>query len=228
MGDALTLNNLEKYLDILYNDGLRAHITTAGFYLPSHRELLKTHPAIKQINFSLNGFNGAKIHMDIAKYLGVIFEFCIDLAKVGDRFVNLRLWNGNGNIDDVEFFNSVKEQINTFFDVDIGYESKRVRLANKIIFDFDNYFEWPDLCGQEQQGSYCLGLIDQFAILSDGTVVPCCLDYNGEIKLGNVFESSLDDILSTSRAINIVENFKKGIATEELCRKCSYRLRFLT
>ena len=57
-------------------------------------------------------------------------------------------------------------------------------------------------------------------------MVPCCLDHEGDIALGNLFEADLGEILETPRAKAIYEGFTKGKAAEELCRKCGYARRF--
>ena len=62
--------------------------------------------------------------------------------------------------------------------------------------------------------------------MSDGTVVPCCLDADGNLALGNLFESDLESILSSERARNIYDGFTRRRACEELCRKCGYAKRF--
>lgn len=77
-----------------------------------------------------------------------------------------------------------------------------------------------------KERAFCRGLRDQIAILVDGTLVPCCLDNDGEINLGNIFESELDEILVSERARNIYNGFSEGKTIEPLCRKCSYRKRF--
>ena len=63
-------------------------------------------------------------------------------------------------------------------------------------------------------------------MLADGTVVPCCLDHEGDIALGNIFEGSMEEILASERASAIYEGFRDHRATEELCRKCGYARRF--
>ena len=86
---------------------------------------------------------------------------------------------------------------------------------------------WPDKDADIQGDSvFCYGLRDHFGILSDGTVVPCCLDSDGEINLGNVFESDIEDILSSDRATAIVKGFDGRKPSEELCRRCGYAQRF--
>ena len=226
LGDPLSIHNLSDYLDILHEYALRAHITTTGFFLDRHHQTLLSHPAIKQINFSLNGFNGAKSYLSLDGYLGRIFDFCESAAVISDRFVNLRLWNGGGVVADMLFYEQIRSAIFDRFGVRIDFDVKRHRLASRVIFDFDDYFEWPSIESDTQSDSYCHGLINQFGILSDGSLVPCCLDCSGEVTLGSVFTQEIAEILALPRSIGIVDGFKKKVATEELCRKCSYRLRF--
>ena len=74
---------------------------------------------------------------------------------------------------------------------------------------------------------FCYGLKDQFGILADGTVVPCCLDSDGIINLGNIFHEDIESILNSQRAQDIADGFKCGKATEDLCKKCGYAQRFV-
>ena len=66
----------------------------------------------------------------------------------------------------------------------------------------------------------------QIAILADGRVVPCCLDGEGVIELGNLHVTNLGKILTSERACTMLNGFKNGHAVEELCQKCSYKERF--
>ena len=73
---------------------------------------------------------------------------------------------------------------------------------------------------------FCHGLGDHFGILVDGRVIPCCLDREGVIELGNVFKDDLNEVLSSERAEKMREGFRNKKACEELCRKCGYARRF--
>ena len=73
---------------------------------------------------------------------------------------------------------------------------------------------------------FCLGLREQAAVLCDGTVVPCCLDHEGDIPLGNLLEQSLEEILSAPRAAALLRGFSDGKPSEELCRRCGFATRF--
>jgi radical SAM protein with 4Fe4S-binding SPASM domain len=104
--------------------------------------------------------------------------------------------------------------------------SKPFRLENQILIDFESYFEWPTLHNTTLTHNYCHGASSQIGILSDGRVVPCCLDSFGIVNFGNLKEDTLKDILNSSKAKNMIEGFKKSIAIEELCQKCRYKDRF--
>ena len=103
-----------------------------------------------------------------------------------------------------------------------------MRIRDRLYLEWGDRFEWPDKEGAIKGDRYfCYGLKDQFGILSDGTVVPCCLDSDGVISLGNIFCESIESILTSERAMAIVEDFRCGKAAEELCKRCGYAQRFV-
>jgi len=71
-----------------------------------------------------------------------------------------------------------------------------------------------------------MALKTQIGILVDGTVIPCCLDSNGEIKLGNIFRNSMEDILNSDRYINLQKSFQDRKPCELLCQKCTFKNKF--
>ena len=88
-------------------------------------------------------------------------------------------------------------------------------------------FEWPDIKAKEVLGAaFCYGLRDQIAVLTDGTVVPCCLDAQGVMNLGNIIKTPLQEIIDSPRAKAIYEGFTQRRAVEPLCQRCSFRKRF--
>ena len=72
----------------------------------------------------------------------------------------------------------------------------------------------------------CIRDREQLAVLSDGTVVPCCLDHEGDIPLGNLLERDLEDILRGPRARALYDGFSRRRPSEALCRRCGYARRF--
>ena len=229
-GDPLTLKNLDKYLDLALKYKISVEITTTGFFLQNHPLELFLHPAIRQINFSLNSFDKNDTKLTLNQYLESLFSLCdLKLEKKIHNFINFRLWNLDKEKSDSEFNKRVLEQLSKKFQLDLVNidTSKPTRLENQILLHFDNYFEWPSLQSGHFSHGFCHGSTSQMGILSDGTVVPCCLDGFGVINLGNIFEKPLLEILESKRAKDIIEGFQNNRAVEELCQKCSFKDRFL-
>ena len=104
---------------------------------------------------------------------------------------------------------------------------KGIRIGHRIFLEYGDKFDWPDLNAEDGgEQVFCYGLRDQIGVLCDGTVVPCCLDHDGDLALGNLFIDSMEQILETDRAKAIFSGFSHGVAAEELCRKCGYARRF--
>ena len=100
-------------------------------------------------------------------------------------------------------------------------------MRDRFYLEYGERFDWPDLAAEEQEtGVFCYGLRDHFGILCDGRVVPCCLDREGEISPGNIFEQPIEQILAHPRFRALVEGFSNRRPTEELCRRCGYARRF--
>jgi radical SAM protein with 4Fe4S-binding SPASM domain len=105
--------------------------------------------------------------------------------------------------------------------------TRGARIRHKLHLEYGDRFEWPDM-EAENMGNclFCYGLRDHFGILCDGSLIPCCLDHEGDVTLGNVFVSPIREILASDRARKILEGFDKRIAVEELCQRCGYARRF--
>ncbi len=233
MGDPLVLSNLSTYLDIIYKYNLKALITTSGYYISKHSLKTLTHPSIKQINISLNSFNKNDTTISLDNYLEPIFrliEYKREYCR--DKFINLRIWNLDEEMSEIEFnrevFAKISDRLNIVLDIDKIYQEnpKSIRLEYKTLLHFDNYFEWPSLNNQIYGDGTCQGLQSHFGVLSNGDVVPCCLDGDGVMRLGNISDNLIKDILESKRSKSIIDGFRDNKAVEELCQKCSYKDRF--
>ncbi len=92
---------------------------------------------------------------------------------------------------------------------------------------FDTRFEWPDLENKSfGSNGRCNGLIGHIGIQADGTVVPCCLDKEAILNLGNCLETPLSDILNDKRATEMRDGFNNGKLVEDLCKRCDFIKRF--
>ncbi len=234
MGDPLTLSNLSSYLDLALAYGFEVELTTSGYYLHKTPMEVLFHKSVRQLNISLNSFNKNSLNLSFDDYMSAVFSVCKSkLENYPKPFINLRVWNLDEAFLEKEFNDLLLKKIENFFEIELEIDAiykkeiKSVRLASKILLNFDSYFEWPSMSSSHQSDAPCYGLKSHIGILADGRVVPCCLDGDGIINLGNLHTSSLKEILNSSRSQNIVNGFKEAKAVEELCKKCSYKDRFI-
>jgi len=229
IGDPCVLSNLNEYLNISYKHNLKVNITTSGFYIDPTKFELLTHKAIKQINFSLNSFNANDTKKSFDEYIDTILDFCkYKINCPNNIFINLRLWNLDSSQSANEYNTKVFSKIQNFFGIEyIDISKDNIRVDNKVLVCFDEYFEWPSLNNTYvEENGYCLGLKSHIGITNNGIVVPCCLDKDVIINLGDLKTQSLKDILKSQKATNIINGFKNHIAVEALCKKCTYKKRF--
>ena len=233
VGDPLTQSNLHAYLDIIHKYRLKAMLTTSGYFLKKHRYETLFHPCVKQINISLNSFNKNDTSLTFEQYIVPILALCKEkLERKEELFINLRVWNLDETMSETTFNKTLFAKLSDIFDVDLNLEAiykerpKSIRLASKILVHFDNYFQWPSLKNKNYGHGTCQGLSSHIAILASGKVVPCCLDCDGIIELGDLHINSLSEVLASERSVKMLKGFKEGKAVEELCQKCSYKDRF--
>ncbi len=234
VGDPLTLSTLPDYLDIIHKHGLKAILTTSGYFLKKHSYDTLFHPCVKQINISLNSFNKNDTSLTFEQYITPVLALChAKLKRKEELFINLRVWNLDEMMSERAFNEVLFSKLSVAFDCELDLDKvyierpKSIRLASKIRIHFDNYFEWPSLNNKNYGDGTCQGLQSHIAILASGKVIPCCLDCDGVMELGDLHHKSLKEILSGTRATDILAGFKEGKAVEELCRKCSYKERFI-
>lgn len=222
MGEPLTHPQLHDFIKLAGKRGYKSIITTNGTLLPQRQnELLNA--GVHKINISLHSFEDGSDE-DFARYICSLADFAKSAAEVG-TIVIFRLWNKGFDEGRNEFVLSILKQN---ISGEWAENTRGIRIRHKIHVDFDDRFEWPDSKAEIKGDKFqCYALKDQFGILSDGTVVPCCLDSDGIINLGNIFSEDIDKILNSKRALNILEGFKCGRAAEELCRRCCYAQRFV-
>ena len=222
MGEPLMHPELESLLEIAGNLGFKVIITTNGTLLEKRGELLINSRAVHKVNISLQSFE-ANVGGDLNAYTESCAKFAKQVSEAGKICV-LRLWNHNG----LESLNDdIKTILEKFFPQPWAVSRQSLSLKERVWLEPGEKFDWPDLTVDELGNNcFCYGLRDQIGVLCDGTVVPCCLDHDGDIALGNLLEDSLDNIMSTDRAKAIYDGFSKRQAVEELCRKCGYARRF--
>lgn len=222
MGEPLCHPNLEEFLSLAGDAGFRVILTTNGTLLNRHREMLLSSPALHKVNISLHAFEANDLHLPFSTYLENCFTF--GKAAEGSKLITYRLWNQGGqDLRNREILTALERA----FPGPWSENRRGQRLGSGIFLEYGDKFDWPDLSAPEGDAHvFCYGLRDQLGVLCDGTVVPCCLDHEGDLALGNLFTQDLEAILSSPRAEAIYNGFSQSKATEELCRKCGYARRF--
>ncbi len=233
MGDPLTIPNLDAYLDILEDHKMKAVLTSSGYFLKKHSYQTLFHPAVKQINVSLNSYNKNDTALTFEQYLDPILALCQEKIKQNNElFINLRVWNLDEEMSEKNYnqqlFTVLSQHFNMHLDMSriMKENPKSIRLDRKILLHFDHYFEWPSLDNPLYGHGTCQGLSSHIAILASGKVVPCCLDSDGIIELGDLHDQRLSEILKGERSQAIIEGFRESRAVEKLCQHCSYKERF--
>ena len=222
MGEPLCHAKLESFFEIAGELGFRVIITTNGTLLEKRQDVLLRAKALHKMNISLHAFEANDVDFSFDDYLCRAFEF--GRAAEGKKIVVYRLWN-NGGKDALN--ESILARMKSFFPAEWAEERRGTRIGERIYLEYGDKFDWPDLTATDGGDEvFCYGLRDQIGVLCDGTVVPCCLDHNGDIALGNLFESDMESIINSPRAVAIYEGFNNKHAAEELCRKCGYARRF--
>lgn len=222
MGEPLLHPNIGDIIVTAAECGLKCAITTNGTLLPEISGLLADSPLYK-INISLHSSEGA----DIEEHE----RYVLDCARAADTLsargilTVLRLWNvgHDGGRND----GTVKLLREYFNDCEWVSGARGVRIRDKLHIEFADRFTWPDMKEESVSDEiFCYGLKDHFGVLADGRVVPCCLDREGAVTLGNIHDAPLTEILGSERACAMREGFSQRRAVEELCRRCPYARRF--
>jgi MoaA/NifB/PqqE/SkfB family radical SAM enzyme len=222
MGEPLLHPQLEKLLRISDELGFRVMLTTNATLLEEREAILLAAPALHKVSMSLQSFE-ANAPGDLTKYLAGCVAFARKASAKG-TLCEFRLWNHGG----LEQRNKeILDGLHAAFPGEWEQSRNGQKLAERVWLDPGDRFDWPDLERDElRDQGFCYGLRDQIGVLCDGTVVPCCLDHEGDIPLGNLFEEPLDRILDCPRARRIYEGFSQRRAVEPLCKRCGYATRF--
>lgn len=222
MGEPLCHPRLDRYLELAQEFGFRVILTTNGSLLSKQQQTLLDAPALHKVNISLHAFEANDLSMPFDTYLRQCFDYA--RAAMGRKLTVFRLWNHGG----ADRFNpQILALLEQYFPKPWVTEPRGTRLGERVYLEYGDKFDWPDLSAADSgEQCFCYGLRDHLAVLCDGTVVPCCLDHEGDISLGNLLEQELQQILDSPRAKALYEGFSNRKAIEPLCRRCGYARRF--
>lgn len=236
MGEPTMHPELEAFLDLSKAYDLKVNLTTNGTLLHQVAPVLLNAPALRQVNISLHSFESNEQGMTLEGYVKRITDFVLKAKEQGKVICSLRLWNmddetlkGNNALNQ-DIISLLEQHLEIDFSIrEALLEKKGIKLSQNVYLNMAKRFEWPE--GEKELLSeevFCYGMRQQIGILSDGTVVPCCLDSEGQIALGNIYETDLEEIIHSPRAQALYEGFSNRRAVEELCKRCGYAMRYHT
>lgn len=208
MGEPLMHPNINELINLAYKD-YNINITTNGYLIKK----ISSNKNIRQLNISLHSFDES-YNIDLIDYLNNIFN---TIDNMNNTYISLRLWVKN------KFNNKVIDYINNRYNLNINYDVINYKINDHIFINNFQKFIWPDINNNYySKVGKCKGLIDHIGILVNGNIIPCCLDSEGILTLGNIYEDSFDEILKKDRVIKMINGFQNNKKTEELCRHCSF------
>ena len=227
MGEPLLHPQLPELLEICRALDFRVTLTTNGTLLPARQPVLLAAPALRKVSVSLHSFEANEAG-DFRAYLTGCTDFA-RAAMAAGVLTDFRLWNLDGaqtkGLHDRN--DEILAHLHAAFSEPWQRNTWGWRLAKGVFVSFGERFDWPDAQAADRGTlGRCRALSDQLAVLSDGMVVPCCLDHEGTLALGNLLRQDLTEILSAPLARTIREGFEKGIRAAPLCRRCGYAARF--
>ena len=220
-GEPLVHKDIIEFINKANEYNLKVNLTTNGTIFNKYAKELGKCKNLNKINFSLHSENNKP------NYLEDIFDNIKYLST--NTTVIYRLWTlKNNKLDEKStiIVDKIKEYYNLSSEtVDKIKNENNIKISSTIYVDKDNEFIWPTVNNHKSEG-FCYGLSTHIAILVDGTVVPCCLDSNGVIELGNIFTDSLEDVINSNRYQNLLKSLRDRKPCEELCKSCVFKERF--
>ncbi|MEG2039294.1 MAG: radical SAM/SPASM domain-containing protein [Oscillospiraceae bacterium] len=230
-GEPLLHPQFREILNICEQFGFMVNITTNGTLLEKQNSILLQNSAVRQVNISVHSFD-EQPETYRKNYLDKIAGFGKAAKEQGRPYISYRMWNGaKGEMIDIKSLDhlcKIAEIISPQTELPTVMPKRRsAKLAENVFVSWEEEFVWPSLSHNiYSDKGHCLGAKTMIGILCDGTVVPCCLDSDGSVPLGNIFTQPFSEIVLSARLQKMADNFANGIVSEELCRRCSYRARF--
>ena len=219
-GEPLLHNEFNEILNLCDKYNMHIQLVSNGTLLNKYPDILN-HKSIRRLSISFQSIEYSNV--DINELMNTTFKLIDEVKNKDNQYIQLRFWRSDQyNLDKTSL---ALKLICEHFNID-NINNIKDKLTNNTYISMNNMFDWPDINDEKEDEGTCLGSINQFGILVDGTVVPCCLDVNGDINLGNIFESNLVDIINSQRVKDMQESFRNNKLIEDLCKSCRYRKRF--
>jgi radical SAM protein with 4Fe4S-binding SPASM domain len=219
LGEPLLHPQLSELLEMAEQNGFHVNMTTNGSLIVKRLDLLRKH-TIRQFNISLHDAEENIPEAEWGRYLQEVFSFADEQAC--RSYFSFRLWN-EGSESSMRY-NAFCEAFlkERYGCCEFEGRVRSMKLSDHIFLQRNARFDWPDGKTEGGERRNCFAMRDQIAILVDGTVVPCCLDADAQINLGNILEQDFKSIIESERAVKIAEGFRRHVAVEPFCKSCGF------
>ncbi len=240
MGEPLAHPEFSDLVELCAQNKLQVQITTNATLLRRQNVAALLSPIVRQVNISLQSFaanlQSDDYHDKLERYLAEIFELISQVRlKRPDLYLQLRLWNQGAqeSARESSVNQFILERLEEYFGIRVDFSKidlqfkKAFPLGGRFSIQFDSRFRWPNINDEVvNDAGFCHALSSHIAIHADGRVVPCCLDKEAKIDLGNIFETQFSEILEGERLIKMKAGFARGELCEGLCQRCNFIQRF--
>ena len=247
MGEPMLHPLLPDFIRMAREKGFNTVLTSNGTLPVKAMRLLSSLPHKVQLSLHSHESNGKGI---LAEYIDKVMQFAIPAAEQGTCIVLRLWNQGGRESENEHVMQLLEKYVpkpwherpdgfrlcdNLYLEFDRKFEWPKLPpsgspegegLLDSIkpssdVFEQENVTKTSSPRGSRKGAEvFCKALHKQIGVLSDGSLVPCCMDHHGDIRLGNLFTQSLDEILDSPRAKAMIEGFRHHRATEQLCRNC--------
>lgn len=202
-GEPILDKRLADFAKYAYDKGLnKIYIHTNGYGLSQKKLDQWGEAGISDVNISLSpkrefsesrpGTNTDRLFSDLEKVMSSDSEWKHILS------VDYIRTGTSSESEEEEFFQWLKD----------------FNLTKRIDIDLHNWAE-----GAAKKFRQCHRLWTSVTVLWDGRVSLCCLDYEGDVELGNANNQNLKDIINSSKYKEVRKNHIKGLFLDK-CMKC--------
>jgi radical SAM protein with 4Fe4S-binding SPASM domain len=225
LGEPLLHPQLDEILSVAEDSELNVNLTTNGSLIRKQQEILHRH-RLRLINISIHDIEENVPENEWKSTIGNIMQYALQASE--KTYICLRLWNYEK--EELSPFNrQCLEQIKKVLAINFNISAQRTRgngikLLPNIYLQNESRFEWQHTKKDNlsDTNKTCYALKDHIAILCDGSVVPCCIDADAHLLLGNIFTDDLNEIINSEKAQRIKKGFQHKQAVEEYCKTCGF------
>lgn len=217
IGEPLLHPDFDEVLNTLDDMDMQLQLVTNGTLLYKYPDILN-HSCLRKLSISVHSVNGINIDTDYFKTIDRLIE------TETDKNIELRFYDKDNLSDNI---NNYLSQLEKKYSFTITSKTDSYRIKDNVYIYYQKLFKWPDINDEIiSSNGTCHGAIDMIAINSKSEVTLCCLDPLGLNSIGNLKKNTLKDILESNQYLKYIESFKNHQLISDLCKRCTYRLRF--